>query len=216
MKQHRQKTAGLALMTVAAFIVTAWASFAVADGSTKKLQEITEKGYIYDVFRRQSNRPEHESALITVVQTRVQTRKNFEIMHGLVFLQTMGESQHGKGIVCGHSDPRSRSTSNEGASFESTDSALECHQHIGGVKETLTIGALDSEFCGELRQRVNLDEDHLTPLGKNPVATPEECTEKYGEEGECVCYEIKQEPPSDGDGDLLNPPNSGSGTGGHR
>ena len=31
--------------------------------------------------------------------------------------------------------------------MESTDAALECHQHIGGVKETLTIGAIDSKFC---------------------------------------------------------------------
>jgi hypothetical protein len=91
----------------------------------------------------------------------------------------------------------------------STDASLECHQHIRGLKETLTIGAIDSEFCNDLRKSIEVEvskdekkKDALYTADKkmNPVATPEEC---------------KEEPP-DGNVRLMAPPNSGSGTGGHR
>jgi hypothetical protein len=209
MTKHRQSTFALTLMSVTALVVAAWTSSAIADKPAKTIQELSEKRYMYDVFRRQANRPEHQAALIAVVQT----LEGSQVMHGLIFLQTKEEGHHGKGIVCGHSDPRPSRANSEGQSMESTDAALECHQHIGGLKETLTIGAIDSEFCDDLRQRVTLDDDHRTPDGKNPIATPEECSEMDPPRN-CVCYEIKHEPPRDGVGPD-SPPNSGSGTGGH-
>ena len=203
MTKHRQSTFALTLMSVTALVVAAWTSSAIADKPAKTIQELSEKRYMYDVFRRQANRPEHQAALIAVVQT----LEGSQVMHGLIFLQTKEEGHHGKGIVCGHSDPRPSRANSEGQSMESTDAALECHQHIGGLKETLTIGAIDSAFCETLRRNIDGNADRHTPDGKNPVAKPGECKNKYSKGG-CVCYEIEDDKPD-------FPPNSGSGTGGH-
>jgi len=218
MKKHRQGTSVLALTGVAMFVVTASPSPADADVSATAAQEFGENSYTYDVFRSQARAPGHEAALIAAVLTRDRP----EIMHGLVFLQTSGEGHAGKGIVCEHADPRPRRTIIEGESMLSTDASIECHQHIRGTKETLTIGALDSEFCNDLRQSIEneVDKDSSKkdslytavtkedPVAINPVATKEECKKKYDV---CVCYDIKHEPPDPTD----IPPNSGSGTGGH-
>jgi hypothetical protein len=214
MKEHRQSTAATALMTLAAFATSAWASSAVADESATAAQEFGDKSYMYEVFRSQARAPGHEAALIAAVLT----REDPDIMHSLIFLQTAGEGHVGKGIVCEHADPRLRRTIKEGESILSTDASLECHQHIRGLKETLTIGAIDSEFCNDLRQSIEDEvsndsnkKDSLYSAGKkNPVATKEEC-DKMVPPRRCVCYDIKHEPPDPTD----VPPNSGSGTGGH-
>ena len=136
MAEHRKSTAALKLVTVAALTVTACAGSAVADRPAKTIQELSEAGNVFEVFRARTDRPEHQAAIVAIVQTREEPG----MIHGLVFLQTGGRGHAGKGMICAHSDPR-------------TDGALECHQHIGRVNETLTVGGIDSEFCSNLRIR---------------------------------------------------------------
>jgi hypothetical protein len=201
MKQHRLSTAAMTLVTVAALVVTAWASSAVADQHAGTRWALAQQGMEYEVFRRRDDRPEHQGALVYVIQTRKSPQ---DIAHGLVFLQTRG-SAHGEGFVRGICEPMQN------------DRSLKCHQDIGNSTETMIIGAINSKACKELRKRnekmaskAKTPEDReklQTPEGKNPVATPEECGETHPKG--CVCYDISSDDTRD------FPPNSGSGTGGH-
>ena len=190
MKQHRQSTGAMALMTVAALMVTAWASSAVADGLAQSVLDLAKQGFIFEVFQTEKGSQEHQGAIIAVLLTRIDP----EVKHGLVFLQT-AEPVMGQGMVCALSEPLPN------------DGALRCSQKVGKYTETLTIGAIDSAFCETLRRNIDGNADRHTPDGKNPVAKPGECKNKYSKGG-CVCYEIEDDKPD-------FPPNSGSGTGGH-
>ena len=199
MKQHRQSTAAMALMTVAAFIVIGWASSVVAEEPAGTTWALSQQGVKYEVFRRRDDRPGHHGAFIYIVQTRMPPE---EIAHGVVFLQTRG-SVHGEGFVRGTCTPMK------------DDKSLTCEQKIGKATETLIVGAINSQACIELRKKNEemvgaakpQDKKKLrSPDGKNPVATPEECSDTHPRG--CICYDI-----SNGTMDI--PPNSGSGTGGH-
>jgi hypothetical protein len=204
MKDHLKSTASLALMAVAALVMTAWASSAVADDEKEPAGTtwaLSQQGAKYEVFRHRDDRPEHLGSLIYIVQTRT-TAEN--IAHGLVFLQTSG-SYTGEGFVSWKCVP------------DKDDYSLTCDQDIEEIKETLIIGAINSEACEKIRKKnqdmASAEKDEkklkklLTPDGKNPVSTTEECGETHPKG--CVCYDISSDDTRD------FPPNSGSGTGGH-
>lgn len=201
MKNHPGSTASIALTTVAALFLTAWASLAVAQEPAGTTWAFSQQGVKYEVFRRRDDRPEHHGALIYIVQTR---KTGHEKPHGLVFLQTRG-SVFGQGFVEANCTPMQ------------DDPSLTCEQVIGNKTETLIIGAINSKACDNLRTRnenpaknaktTKDTERPLTPEGKNPVATPEECANT--QPGGCICYDISNNDHRD------FPPNSGSGTGGH-
>jgi len=214
MKQHRQSTFALTLMTVAAFSVTAWANSAVAGKPAKTIKELSEKGYTYNVFRSEANGLGHDAAIVAIVQT----REAPGVVHGLVFLQTKEQDHRGKGMVCAHADPRPSDANINGNDKAPPDMSLECHQHVKGYKETLRVGTLDSEFCSDLRARfdnvIKKDPGKAETLyteGKNPIVTQDECN-KHTSGGECVCYQIEHEGRTL---KIMAPPNSGSGSGGH-
>jgi hypothetical protein len=194
MKQHRQSTAAMSLVTVAALVVTAWASSAVADDPAPSLLDLPEQGLIFEVFRRERSREGHQGMKIVVVQTRTKP----PVAYGLVFLQT-GDGVRGQGIIC-----ESRDLKRNGF--------LECSQQLEDYEEILKIGAIDSEFCNKLRGDLEGNPNRQTPNGKNPVAEKNECKKE-----KCICYDVEHRPPDDENPNprLLAPPNSGSGTGGH-
>jgi hypothetical protein len=194
MKQHRLSTAAMTLMTVAAFIVTAWASSAVADDPAKLLRDLPERGLLFDVFLHERDRPGHKGMKIVVVQT--ETVPGVE--YGLIFLQ-FGGGMYGKGIIC---KPLNLYL----------DGSLECEHKLEGYTETLRIGAIESNFCDDLSLRIHRDHpNRRTANGENPVATKaEECPHD-----KCICYDVKHAPPDDKGAVPKGPPNSGSGTGGH-
>lgn len=191
MKQHRQSTVAMALTTVAALVVTAWASVSVADDSTPPILDVPEQGLLFDVFRREKRNQDHQGMKIAIVQTRTDP----EVTYGLIMLQT-GDGVRGQGIIC---EPL----------VLISDGSRQCEQTLVGKKEIVRIDVVGSEFCEALRNDLEGKPNRRTPNNENPVASTSECSNTS-----CICYDVVHKT-SGQTKSLVDPPNSGSGTGGH-
>ena len=166
--------------------------------NTDKWLSRVQEGHAFEVFRNWADVPQHKGALITIVQT-----DNPGNDFGLTFMQRREQGHRGKGMICPESQ-RLRKKSSKGV-----DDAYKCHQHMGSVAETLTIGLIPSEFCDSLRD----SEENKTADDKNPIATEDECKAEYPD-GACVCFQIRHERDPDLPAPNTNPPTDGSGSGG--
>jgi len=168
---------------------------ATTNAQPSRLELWTGKGYIFRVWMRQTDK--HEGAAVAVVQTAANNdpKKN---EYGLMFLQrneAAGES--GQGMLCQRAT-RLKKKSN--ATLD--DDALTCSQDVGTTHETLTVGALSSEYCADLKSHQ-----------KKKVATDAECQAEFpANDRLCICYEIKHTAIQGAGG--MAPPTSGSGSGG--
>ena len=170
-----------------------------------KWLELSRKAIPFEVFRHWKDKPQHDKALIAVVQT-----DKAGTQFGLVFMQRAARGGGGLGIVC----PRSRRLVNPDTG--KPDDAYRCHQHIDALIETLTVGHIESKFCADLRgiaEKKKLEQ--FTAANTNPIATPKECSDRPNTDP-CICFEIKHEIDKAFLSKAPDPPTDGTGSGGRR
>ncbi len=191
-------TSTLVLTVVALVVVAGCSCIDVRADEPDDILELSEMAAVFEIERREDDRPEHENAAIAVVQTGRDGER-----FGLVFMQTKEDGYKGQGMLCPNARVLRKATTG------GMDVALTCHQHIDGVHETLTVGTVGSAFCNALREE----------KGDGLVMTPEQCATNDGEDAVCICYSITHK------STLMKtelgrrggiPPTSGSGSGGRR